>query len=74
MALHRREVSPRVSGGSAPPSDKEKAAFHTEITDDLTAEDRTFLDNFTEEQRKKVLWKVCGSRNKCKYNANFDIV
>ncbi|KAM5359756.1 hypothetical protein ACJZ2D_014237 [Fusarium nematophilum] len=33
-------------------------AVHSEIVGDLTDDDRLFLDNFTEEQKKRVVWKL----------------
>lgn len=33
-------------------------SIHVEVTSDLSEDDQAFLNSFTEEQRKKVLWKV----------------
>ena len=39
--------------------DKEAGgSIHVEVIADLSEDDRRFLDGFTDEQRKKVLWKV----------------
>lgn len=48
----------------SPIHDKELGeAVHSELLLDLSQEDREFLENFGDEHRKKVMWKVrplCG--------------
>jgi hypothetical protein len=40
-------------------ADKEgDVVTHQEIIGDLTSEDRDFLANFTEAQKRNVMWKV----------------
>src|SRR4051794_25708025 len=33
-------------------------SIHVEVASALSNDDRAFLDNFTDEQRRKVIWKV----------------
>lgn len=57
MGNHHNGLSGVQPPSSIPDQEKE-TAIHEETSHDLTPEDREFLDNFTDAQRKKVLRKV----------------
>lgn len=55
------ELGPRQEPPS-PTQDKElDETIHSETLGEISAEDREFLNSFTEEKRKKVLWKACNN-------------
>lgn len=58
MSTQIQQQDPRRDSASSVPDKDAEAVAHVEAHENLTAEDSAFLQNFTEEQRKKLMWKV----------------
>lgn len=59
MAAIQETPSPRPESNASIQEKQKEAPYRQESAGDLSDDDREFLENFTEDQKKRVMWKVC---------------